>query len=120
MDDAGMKLLKRKLAWDLLPHGDDLQNDFQSLGLMWASDDVLECEHADSHQRMIPCMYLGAAIQSLSGVTSDIISSLMLNQSSSRDIEYTADLTEAIIRSASSVIIAHLMDTGFLKLSWKE
>lgn len=123
MTEAYRLSLKRKMVWDLFPHGDELDDDFAALGLSLGSEEVQELEHRDSHIRMAPCIFIGPAIEGLSEVVSEILTGFILSERPEVTEEMAASLGhthKAMITSAAGVIVAHLIGSGMLKLAWKE
>lgn len=113
-------MLTRRLIWDMLPHDDrSIREDFERLGIPFGSDDVAEMEHAESHLRTIPCIVLAPYINQLASISSEIVLSMLKNTNPGFHpdvIQMQQEICEPVIRSSSSVIIAHLISAGLLSL----
>jgi hypothetical protein len=119
-------MLTRRMLWDLLPHNEEsIREDFGRMGIPFGSDDVAEMEHAESHLRTLPCIVLSPYINQLAAISAKIVNSMMKAngdmpedtiQMQEDTIQMQEDTCEAIIRSSASVIIAHLISAGLLKL----
>lgn len=123
VSEAHRLALKRNMVWDLFPHGDELEEDFAKLGLSFGSEEVQELEHRDSHLRMAPCMFLSPAIEGLSEIASEILTSFMLSEHPELPEEIGEHLSgthKAMITSSVEVIVAHLIGSGMLTLAWRE
>lgn len=113
-------MLTRRLMWDMLPHNEDsIREDFERMGIPFGSDDVAEMEHAESHLRTLPCIVLAPYINQLAAISAKIINSMIksANEDMPLDvIQIQQDTCESIIKSSTSVVIAHLISAGLLKL----
>lgn len=113
--------LKRRLAWDLLPHAEseELAQMFSEVGLIWGSEDVISCEHSESHVRMACAAPLEMQVALLAGLSADVILGAILNERSTMSDETQrafGRLIEPIVRATSTVALAHLLASGLVEL----
>jgi hypothetical protein len=70
-------MVKRQLAWDMLPH-EIVPQTLAHLGMTPPGPDSQELEHADAHERMIPLLHIQRHIVPAIAIATEVISGVML------------------------------------------
>ena len=115
-------MLLRRLTWDALPCGE--QRKFMApLGLVPTSDEGADMEHADSHKRLKLQEPLQDQLRPYSRMSAKVLAAHALKLDLSPE---PAELMNLVISQfaetihlGASVIIANLLDQGYLQLGPK-
>ena len=116
-------VVQQRLAWDIVSC-EEISEVWSHLNLVAPSEDVAEVMHAESHRRMETVEPLGLIGDVYIALASDIISRLMSKHYEEEHGQMPSDAEQSImrqqnqevIRGAIYPIIAHLLETGMLKL----
>lgn len=115
-------VVRQRLAWDICSC-DEIDEMWDSLGMVRPSDDVAETAHEESHQRMDKIKPLTKMGDFYIGHASEIISNIMLHYYEKAGGDELTPLQTAImlgqnfeiIRSTMYPILAALLESGLIE-----
>jgi hypothetical protein len=115
-------LVKRKIAWDIIPH-DEVPATLDALGMVVGDQDVLDLEHQESHARQSPLLPMSLFVQAFTALATDVYSTAYLRPVEDEDLGAAAeeikqrflDQNFEIARAVVFAVLGQLVENGFLQ-----
>jgi hypothetical protein len=109
-------LLKRQLAWDILPCA-ATPSMMKRLGLLPGSAGGDALEHQQSHKRLNRVLPIEADVKMLSGLAGEVVAKAILGDQEMADNDPRLVQYQNTVTACTQAVIANLIESGALKIN---